>query len=107
MSGINLKESICWNCRHSSGTPYDDYVCPWDKEGRAVQGTISDAIKMLGSDAYTPTIDDVPVVRCKDCKHFENAIDWCKIHSHFSDGEWNSFSESDYCSWGERKDDAE
>ena len=37
MSNINLKESICWYCRHS-GSDYDDYVCPWDKEGKAVKG---------------------------------------------------------------------
>lgn len=46
-----------------------------------------------------PTVDAVPVIRCKDCKH------WSKPHG------WNGFCEhgipaeaDDFCSWAERKD---
>lgn len=44
----------------------------------------------------TPTVDAVEVVRCKDCKYWEEAEDWCKacnqirVRDHF-------------CLWGERK----
>lgn len=47
----------------------------------------------------TPTVDAVPVIRCKDCKH------WSKPHG------WNGFCEhgipaeaDDFCGWAERKD---
>lgn len=49
-----------------------------------------------------PTIDAVEVVRCKDCKFFENEDEdgdcWCYCHNDITcrDG---------YCSWGERKDE--
>ena len=49
--------------------------------------------------AHTPTIDAVPVVRCKDCKFFQYG-DYCSgdkmEHSHAR--------ENDFCSYGERKD---
>ena len=51
-----------------------------------------------------PTIDAVPVVRCKDCRYYQdnnggypNAdCKWCKDETPDAD---------DYCSCGERKDD--
>ena len=51
-----------------------------------------------------PTIDAVPVVRCKDCRYYQdnnggypNAdCKWCKDETPDAD---------DYCSFGERKDD--
>ena len=48
-----------------------------------------------------PTIDAVPVVRCKDCKHGKGKIAdrvRCSIHSWWVPDSW-------YCSDGERKDD--
>ena len=48
-----------------------------------------------------PTIDAVPVVRCKDCVNFERddaegIEDWCSG--------WGVRAEEDgYCAWGERK----
>jgi hypothetical protein len=48
------------------------------------------------------------VVRCKDCKHYDNSegIQWCKINSKFYPGgfDWHSFPEDGFCSYGERKD---
>lgn len=53
-----------------------------------------------------PTIDAVPVVRCKDCKHF--------VHCEEVDGvSWTGFcnygafhtDEEDFCSRGERRGD--
>lgn len=56
----------------------------------------------------TPTVDAVEVVRCKDCKHYDNSegICWCKLNSKFYPGgfDWHSFPEDGFCSYGERKD---
>ena len=51
---------------------------------------------------------DVEVVRCKDCKDYDNSegICWCKLNSKFYPGgfDWHSFPEDGFCSYGERKD---
>ena len=59
--------------------------------------------------ADTPTVDAVPVVRCKDCMHylivdeFEGGKRYmCKVN-HFS--YINSDGDMHYCSYGERKED--
>lgn len=63
----------------------------------------------------TPTIDAVPVVRCRECKHYHSDTGWCDQLSYFqtSDGEpcspaesmdWKMFQENDYCSMGQRKE---
>ena len=50
----------------------------------------------------------VEVVRCKDCKHYDNSegIFWCHLNSKFYPGgfDWHSFPEDGFCSYGERKD---
>lgn len=50
-----------------------------------------------------PTIDAVPVIRCKDCKYYQhgkNADDWlwCMMNHHYTD-------EEKYCAWAERKEE--
>jgi hypothetical protein len=55
--------------------------------------------------ADTPTVDAGPVVRCKDCKHYDMGV-CLKI---YSDGNvhpeaWQSRRPDDFCSYGERKD---
>lgn len=46
-----------------------------------------------------PTVDAVPVVRCKDCKHYRNYPDGlcylCAV----------CVEPDDFCSYGERRDD--
>ncbi len=54
-----------------------------------------------------PTVDAVPVVRCKDCKHYDMGV-CLKI---YSDGNvhpaaWQRRKPDDFCSYGERKDGA-
>ena len=52
-----------------------------------------------------PPVDAVPVVRCRDCKHYEwtaNRVPeeqtwWCYKHN-------AEMGNNDYCSYGERKD---
>ena len=57
-----------------------------------------------------PTVDAVPVVRCRDCKHWKPS--GSKAGNSFSDMEYiggceftNYYrTESDFCSYGERKE---
>lgn len=61
-----------------------------------------------------PTVDAVPVVRCKDCKHSvwdeENEMWKCVESAEFDEdvGEWFGFYEyhngNFFCAYGERKD---
>ena len=58
---------------------------------------------------YAPTVDAVEVVRCKDCKYYDNSegIQWCILNSKFSQcgTDWHSFPEDGFCSYGERRSD--
>ena len=51
-----------------------------------------------------PTVDAVPVIRCKDCKYYQqgsrNSDDWlwCMMNHHYTD-------EEKYCAWAERKEE--
>ena len=65
--------------------------------------------------SLAPTIDAVPVVRCKDCKHCDSAHDCThpeNIHHYYDveGNEYESFRMVDpdhFCSYGERKDGGE
>ena len=52
-----------------------------------------------------PTIDAVPVVRCRECKHCDPENYHCD-HP-MSTGAPLSRKPDDFCSYGERKDDAD
>lgn len=65
-----------------------------------------------------PAADVEPVVRCGSCRHYSPDIAYCGIHSHFvtrngdfcypdESSEWKTFSQEDYCSQGERRDDTD
>lgn len=61
-----------------------------------------DTNAVLNSLDEQPTIDAVPVVRCKDCTHFRRNLEndtYCNCIGGLSDPE-----EHDFCSYGERKD---
>ena len=53
-----------------------------------------------------PTIDAVPVVRCKDCKHYEihkpKVLENCERKGYII-----PMKPDDFCSYGERKEGAE
>ena len=55
----------------------------------------------------TPTIDAVPVVRCKDCKHFKTMNLFGNVEFCDRTGEeierWLMVGAEDFCSRGERK----
>ena len=53
-----------------------------------------------------PTADVVEVVRCKDCKYYNNRYAVCE-HEHWQDAEgWDEdVLPTDFCSYGERRTD--
>lgn len=64
-----------------------------------------------------PTVDAIPVIRCKDCKHwlphtqFGYDADYEEYHNycnrHLPDDDFYAFIKEaeDYCSWAERKEE--
>lgn len=50
-----------------------------------------------------PTIDAVPVVRCKDCKYYDTPKNFKKPYC--MRGAYVKVNADDYCSFAERKDD--
>lgn len=50
------------------------------------------------------TVEAVPVVRCKDCKHYY-ADPWGYGNCVFEGGVSRRTKDSDFCSWGERRED--
>lgn len=73
------------------------FQCGW-AEIEAVQ---TDYIERL------PAADVVPVVRCKDCKYgdYDSKPDGAMVCLRTKDGFWRK--ETDFCSYGERKDNDE
>ena len=67
--------------------------------------TAEDVIMMIKT---APTVDAVPVVRCRECKHYAtadfdgNILCGCTLHSAMVDITPDSF-----CSYGERKEGAD
>lgn len=54
---------------------------------------LNDALRLIN---HAPTIDAVPVTRCKDCAYWNGKGKYC-------DYDMRGL-ESDYCSWAERKE---
>lgn len=53
-----------------------------------------------------PIVDAEPVVRCKECKHYY-ADPWGYGNCVFEGGVSRRTKDSDFCSWGERREDAD
>lgn len=86
-------ESICRSCFHS-------YVCEQFNEHRD-----SDNKKChFFNDHFVPAADVVEVVRCKDCKHWNNGY-CCGVPLVGDDASYVATEETDYCSYGEAKMD--
>ena len=53
-----------------------------------------------------PTVDAVPVVRCKECKHYDMGV-CLKIYSdgNVHSAAWQKRKPEDFCSYGERKEE--
>lgn len=78
-------------------------------------GIYADAYNDLAEDFYSiPAADVAPVVRCKDCKHYRNYSNGlCYLHTEPKtnargySGEAVCVEPDDFCSYGERKDEAD
>ena len=74
-----------------------------------LQGYIAGLRGAVNAINEIPKADAVEVVRCKDCKHYDNSegICWCHLNSKFYPGgaDWHSFPEDGFCSYGERRTD--
>ena len=77
------------------------------RDYRREKGTIMDAMKMISHPEYTPTVDAVPVVRCKDCKY--RSYDYDCVGNHLCEKRGNRYycEDNDFCSYGERRADNE
>ena len=75
--------------------PYE----PWAENpyhaGDQMRGGIRKALRCI---EQAPTVDAVPVVRCRECTEFDETEHEC---SH-----WYGFRENDFCSYGKRKEGA-
>lgn len=85
----------------------------WDADTRCGYVQVVD----VGDIEDAPTIDAVPVIRCGECKNYDEETAWCEIHSCFvnSNGEfcnpwesneWKMFDGAYYCADGKRRDEA-
>lgn len=57
-------------------------------------------VDMDGIKAYLEQNDVVEVVRCRDCKHWNEEDHWCNIRDSYG---WD-YKPDDFCSYGERKE---
>jgi hypothetical protein len=87
---IEERDAIPLTCteRYGFGVEFPNH------HGQSMRGGIRKALRCM---EQTPTIDAVPVVRCKDCKHYDKRSDYCE-------GMGFSCLPDDFCSYGERKD---
>ena len=73
--------------------------------GLPIQGRY-DILKILKE---LPSVDTVPVVRCKDCKYHDTFNCWMQFYDRDYDGRLcmicNYTEDNGYCFGGERKDD--
>ena len=79
-----------------------DRRCFSEGDTQYVRG-VDDAIGVVNN---APTIDAVPVVRCKNCKHFNLQTHECENESLSTDHEGGAsyslnFYDDDFCSYGE------
>ena len=86
----------------------DDLIKCLEKHDRKIPGIPWSITGIRNILKELKPVDAVEVVRCKDCKHYDNSegLEWCHLNSGFYTGgiEWHSFPEDGYCSYGERKD---
>lgn len=67
--------------------------------------TETDAAVVLRMIDDAPAADVTPVVRCKDCKHYDMGV-CLKIYldGNVHSAAWQKRKPDDFCSYGERKD---
>lgn len=95
-----LREEMNEREKHLFGNDYNhDYMCGEQDECDRIYDAIDEA----------PTIDAVPLVRCKDCVcaekfPYEDNVFKC-THPQWCNSNYGVYGE-DYCSYGERRDEA-
>ena len=62
-------------------------------------------VKVLEWIDKAPTVDAVPVVRCRDCKHWHKDTVFCDYMPYGETPERVNWYADDFCSYGERKED--
>lgn len=67
-------------------------------------GTFSDGVTLQSVIDDMPTADVVPVVRCKDCKHYKK-INYDDVKPNTCEITTRRQQPYDFCSYGERKND--
>ena len=81
---------------------------------------VYDTNAVLDSIDSQPTVDAVPVVRCRECKYWGDEdgklqrsdgvlFARCKVHNYLLDGRHTGWcpTENNFCSYGERKEGAD
>lgn len=97
-------ERICSDCDKRKGVKSGKYRIIYNVGDAPCRACEIDDMKGYLDDA--PTIDAVPVVRCKDCKYYMDSNEKCelvdtRLRFYSTNKRWTNES---YCSWGERKD---
>lgn len=75
------------------------------KDRFSLTGPVGVSVRRVIDNA--PTIDSVPVVRCKDCKHnygLTHGGEYCSVDIVCDYWETDGLGESDFCSYGERRE---
>ena len=88
------------------GAIYEFGIAKPNHHGNSMRGGIRKALRCM---EQCKTIDAVPVVRCEDCIHWYDKEGVClKIYSDgaVSPYAWQDRNPDDFCSYGERKDNA-
>ena len=57
-----------------------------------------DIVDVVENIILSPTIEAVPVIRCKDCKHYRKNRFVCDLTKYAS-------TDVDFCSWAKRKEE--
>lgn len=65
------------------------------------ENCIYDGATVVGNVDEAPTVDAVPVIRCKDCKNYKTPLegvdDYCTFFG------WLGLEPDGFCAWAERK----
>ncbi len=84
-----------------------------DSENKMIYFRKGDKIVAFDAEVAIELIADVlddkrpKVVRCKDCKHYGKSIGGVECQGYCKKTEYMTKKDDDFCSWGERREDAE
>lgn len=95
------RENVMWMVRPIDGYKLYDQIEARYRQSSGEEHRIER--ELLDAICDSPTIDAIPVVRCRDCVHYNTTgygagLGWCE-GAVVSTGVWDNF----YCADGERK----